>query len=405
MDLFFFNPGCEIEVAADKAVYSLPKYPAMLERDLSVLPMCFARKGDCVLISKTKDVDFLSFWRERFQCEFIGEEDRGLTAREFDFFRPWGISPRILRVGEKYKLSSIYHNSPIGRWMPEHKLLFSRATSVDFFEKLVQQDGYDSKLFPINDDLFPPQKQLFPSQKQYFPSKNELPCIAKTMDEAAEFLRARSDGAVFKAIFGSSGRGVRILKNSQMTPNLDNWLRSIIKTQGAVECEHLFDKIADFSMHYDIVDGMAKFVGVSTFATSETGAYIGSRVGRLDSVPGFDAETARRLSDLHVKVLNDSIYAKKYCGPLGIDCMVYRQGDQTKINPCIEINCRYSMGRLSMQIAELVDAEADFYVFPKNAAPFKGCRKPEFSNGKLVGGFLPLTPSDTEMFSAGVLVI
>ena len=58
MDLYFFNPGCEIEVAEGKAVYSLPKYPAMLERDLSMLPMCLAAKGDCVLATKTQDVNF-----------------------------------------------------------------------------------------------------------------------------------------------------------------------------------------------------------------------------------------------------------------------------------------------------------------------------------------------------------
>ena len=382
MDLFYFNPGCEIEVAADKAVYSLPKYPATLERDLSVLPMCLSAKGDCVLVAPSKDVDFQSFWKERFQCEFVVDGEKGLTAREFDFFKPWGISPRILRVGEKYRFSTIYHNSPVGRWQPAHRLLFSRATSVDFFRNLSQQNGYDEEFFPPN---------------------IELPCIAKTMDEAVDFLCERRGGAVFKAIFGSSGRGVRILKNSQLTPNLDNWLRSMIKAHGAVECEHLFDKVADFSMHYDILDSGARFVGVSTFYTSDTGAYIGSRVGRMDSIPYVNNLTANQLSLLHVKALEGTPYTKYYRGPLGIDCMVYREDGALKVNPCIEINCRYSMGRLAMEISDLVDGEAEFVVFSKDSPTFPIDRKPSFSNGKLVGGFLPLTPNDTEIFAAGIL--
>ena len=381
MDLYFFNPGCEIEVAANKAVYSLPKYPAMLEHDLSVLPMCFAQKGDCVLISKTDDVDFRDYWSERFQCEFVDIDDSRFSVREFDFYRPWGISPRALRLGEKYRFSAAYYNSPVGRWMPEHRLLFSRATSVDFFEEMSRQDGYDVGLLP---------------------QKNQLPCIAKTMDEAAAFLRDRRDGAVFKAIYGSSGRGVRILKNSQMTPNLDNWLRSIIKTQGAVECEHLFEKIVDFSCHYDIEDGKAKFVGVSTFSTSDTGAYIGSRVGRCAGIPRMEQLAVEKITNLHIAALNNSAYTKYYCGPLGIDCMVYREGGALKIDPCIEINCRHSMGRLAMMIEDLVGCEAEFVVFPKNTKPSVAAQEPVFSNGKLVGGYMSLTPKDTMMFSAGV---
>lgn len=383
MDLFVFNPGCEIEVAAGKAVYSLPKYPAMLERDLSTLPMCLARKGDCVLISHTQDSGFLDFWSKKIQCEFVEKGSAKLSSRQFGFYRPWGISPRILREGEKFRFSDNYNCSPVSRWNDDHKKLFSRVTSSEFFREMAADVDYNHDLFPL---------------------ESQLPVIANSIDEASEFLNNQHDGAVFKAIFGSSGRGVRILRNSLMTPNLDNWLRSMIVAHGAVECERLFDKKADFSMHYDIENGEAKFRGVSTFSTSDTGAYVGSRVGRLDCVPGFDADVTARLRDLHVKVLNHSIFARCYCGPLGIDCMVYRDGGADRINPCIEINCRYSMGRLAMQIADLVDcAEAYFYVFPKNAAPAVCCGVPEFSNGRLVGGFLPLTPCDSGMFSAGVL--
>lgn len=381
MDLFFFNPGCEIEVAVGKAVYSLPKYPAMLERDLSVLPMCFAQKGDCVLASPTEDVDFKKFWSDIFPCEFVDVNDNRLLAREFGFYKPWGISPRALRVGEKYRFSSAYHDSPVARWTVDHKKLFSRATSAEFFVKLTALPDYDENILT---------------------QKKQLPIVANTWEQAEEFFYGQSDGSVFKAVFGSSGRGVRILKNNEMTSNLENWIRSIIKTQGAITCEHLFEKVADFSMHYDIDGGRAKFVGLSTFDTSDTGAYIGSRVGRMDSIPYVNSLAVSQLSALHIAALDGLPYTNSYCGPLGVDCMVYREGGDLKVNPCIEINCRYSMGRLAMQISDLVGCEADFMVFNKNTPPVPLDKKPSFSNGKLVGGFLPLTPRDTVAFTAGI---
>lgn len=368
-------------MAAGKAVYSLPKYPALLERDLSVLPMCFAKKGDCVVISPTRDVDFLDYWKDVFGCNFLEADDKRLKINEFEFFKPWGISPRILRMAEDYRFSQIYYDSPVGRWKDAHRLLFSRETSADFFRRMSAMDGYDENVFVPLD---------------------RLPSIAKTWDEAMDFFAKSKGGAVFKAIYGSSGRGVRILKNNEMTSNLENWIRSIIKSQGAIACEHYFDKHADFSCHYDIEGGKANFVGVSTFSTSETGSYIGSRVGRCYEIPGIRELALEKIVRLHIAALENSVYTSSYCGLLGIDCMVYREDGQLKVNPCIEINCRHSMGRLAMEIEHLAGDNAEFVVFPNNAKPSVSAQKPVFSNGKLVGGYLSLTPKDTMMFSAGI---
>lgn len=381
MDLYYFNPGCEIEVAANKAVYSLPKYPVLLEHDLSALPMCFAQRGDSVLISKTKDVDFLAFWKDIFGCNFLDISDKKLNYSIFDNFKPWGISPRILKMAGKYNFSQDYLQSVVGQWHNEHRLLFSRATSAKFFDSLTSDACYDELLLT-------PKKQL--------------PRIAATWEDASAFFDSQKGGAVLKAIYGSSGRGVRILKNNVMTPNLENWIRSVVNIQGAISCEHFFDKHTDFSMHYDIKGGKAKFVGISTFNTSDTGAYVGSRVGRLECIPYFSEDVTKQLVLLHINALEKSPYCHNYIGPLGIDCMVYRCNDSLKINPCIEINCRYSMGRLAMHLTDIVATDAIFYVFPNNAKPFGTISKPIFSNGKLVGGFLPLTPNDTQMFSAGI---
>lgn len=386
-DLLFFNPGCEIEVASGLPNYSLQKHPAMLERDLSALPMFLSHPGDFV-VSGTSDSGFIDFWRERFPCTFTQFGGRDLRSAALDGYRPWGISPRSLALTKGLCFSQEYLDSPVSRFTDDHRTLFSRESSARFFSGLTVQCSYKTCLTP----------------------SDCLPHIVYSVQEAEDFflgaMQSRFHGAVFKAVYGSSGRGVRILRDCRFTDNIRQWVQSIIKSQGCVSCEYLFNKVSDFSMHYQISGGKAVFKGVSAFETAETGAYQSSLVSRLYSIPGVDFLSADELAKMHVSALEDSIYCKIYEGPLGIDCMVYRDGDALMVNPCIEINCRNSMGRLAMELSSIVDEgiRAQYHVYQKNW-PLPGMeQKPVFSNGKLISGFLPLTPNDTKMFAAGILV-
>ncbi|MCQ2251443.1 MAG: hypothetical protein MJZ66_10075 [Bacteroidales bacterium] len=387
-DLLFFNPGCEIEVASGLPNYSLQKHPAMLERDLSVLPMFLSCPGDFV-VSSTRDASFVDFWRDIYPCRFVSFADRQLRGTSLGHYRPWGISPRSLALAAGLSFSPEYQKSPVSTFTPKHKLLFSRESSASFFS------GLRLLKSPILRHTTP---------------ADCLPVIARSVEEVEQFFEAaaqsRFGGSVLKAVYGSSGRGVRILRDCRFTPNIRAWVNSVIKAQGSVECEYLFNKVCDFSMHYDIRGGKATFVGLSQFSTADTGAYLGSMVKRLDAIPGFPEAAASDLAALHTAALQNTVYTQIYEGPLGIDCMVYRDGDSILVNPCVEINCRHSMGRLAMELSCLVDenAQAQYFVYQKDR-PLPGMeQKPVFSNGKLVGGFLPLTPSDTGMFAAGILI-
>ncbi len=387
-DLFFFNPGCEIEVASGLPNYSLQKHPAMLEKDLSVLPMFLSAPGDYV-VSDTRDRGFVDFWHDRYPCTFAGWGMQALRAESFGSYRPWGISPRALHLARGLQFSGQYTQSPVSHFSDAHRKLFSRETSVDFFRRLIPNNLVTSAMTTPSADM---------------------PVVARSVDEAADFFSnaasSRFHGTVFKAVFGSSGRGVRILRACRFTPNISSWVSSCIRAHGSLECEYLFDKVSDFSMHYDIRDGKAHFVGLSSFSTADTGAYLGSLVRKLDSIPELPGFPVSGLADMHLQALNDSIYTEIYQGPLGIDCMVYRDGGSLIVNPCVEINCRNSMGRLAMELSPIVDSGrmAHYYVYQKKW-PLPGMeQRPVFSNGKLVSGFLPLTPGDTVMFAAGILI-
>lgn len=390
MDLYYFNPGCELEVAFGSPTYTLQKNPKILEHDLSTIPMCFAQKGD-IVVSDTKDEDYKQFWGLMLGVRFAPINSPEVRKAQFGKFVPWGISPRILHIISKLNFSAEYSEGCVGKWSSLHSELFSRETSAKFFQKLIEKYG--------NADLFP--------------TSSELPIVARDINEASQFFNKARDsrfhGSVFKATYGSSGRGIKIFRNNLMTENIITWTNFVLRTQGSLTCEYLFDKLEDFSMHYQIENGKARFVGVSSFSTASNGAYESSLVKRLDSIPSFDYISAKELSEMHLDILNQSIFTQIYSGPLGIDCMVYRDPESKygiKINPCIEINCRHSMGRLAMEISKIVapDCHAEYHVFQKNYPIAEYSQNAIWEDGKLIGGFLPLTPKDTQMFCAGIRV-
>ena len=386
--LRLFNPGCEIEVANGSPYFNLPKNPAILENELSVLPMYLSNNGDYILVNYLPDSEFINFWQNRFNVNFIRCDCASIyKGVAFDSFAPWGLSPRALNIAGKFDsfFSDNYRNSLVYKFLPEHKQLFNRSTSVDFFKHFILTDGNDN----------------------VYPSVNQLPIVTEDLNTAVSFFKngmQRFGGVVFKALFSSSGRGVRIFRKNELSDNILAWTNYVIKSFGGVECEPLFNKVCDFSAHFDIVNNEPIFIGFSRFSTTESGFYRSSKVGKYSNVEFFDDNVSQNFVNHLVSCLRQSVYCKYYSGPLGIDCMVYRDGNDLKINPCVEINCRNSMGRLAMQLTDLVslESDADFYVVTSSEYNQYGFQEPVFKQDKLYSGFLRLTPTNGEHFVAGV---
>ena len=51
------------------------------------------------------------------------------------------------------------------------------------------------------------------------------------------------------------------------------------------------------------------------------------------------------------------IYKRGYHGPMGVDAFIYRNGEELKLRPLVEINPRWSMGRLALAIAPKLTAK------------------------------------------------
>ncbi|MBO7142821.1 MAG: hypothetical protein J6V76_06915 [Bacteroidales bacterium] len=386
MKLRLFNPGCELEVANGSPYFQLPKHPAMIENDLSTLPMFFSGDGDYIIVNQIPDERYISFWRNYYNVNFVKSDSyNNISDISADGFSPWGISPRAWNIAEKFR--RVFPDGFRFGFGEQQKMLFNRITSSELFRLFIDK-CHDSEIYPTHD---------------------QYPFVAVNSKQAFDYFSyaaSRFGGVVFKALYGSSGRGVRIFRRNELSSNILQWTDFVIKSYGGVECEPYYNKLRDFSAHFDIVGGRPVFCGFSRFDTTDSGFYRSSKVKKFDDLEFFDKNDTLKFVRTLKYCLALSPYCSHYSGPLGVDCMIYSEPNGgLKINPCVEVNCRHSMGRLAMDIEHLVSesSEADFYFLQDAEIQKYAQNKPVMENGKLVSGFLRLTPEGSQRFAAGIL--
>jgi hypothetical protein len=161
---------------------------------------------------------------------------------------------------------------------------------------------------------------------------------------------------VIKAQFGMSGRE-RLLGSGPLTPPAEGWIRKRLTDDGLVFVEPWVERIFEVGLQFDVPrSGSPVLLGCVPLLSNASGQYRGSwfappaALATVHTIPSTAVEVcrsaARRVQDFG------------YFGPLGIDAMCYRTADgQTAWRPLQDINARWTMGRLSLGLRRLLDAE------------------------------------------------
>ena len=160
------------------------------------------------------------------------------------------------------------------------------------------------------------------------------------------------DNAWLKSPWSSSGRGI-LRKEDSSDEKITQWASAVIKKQGCVMGEKEESKVLDFASEWYVEDGITKYLGLSMFNISGRGKYDGNilcdQSDIVYKVNQVASQSVRIILDAQESMLNN-LLAKEYSGPLGIDMMVRKDGT---INPCVEINLRYTMGHAAIRAHEL----------------------------------------------------
>jgi uncharacterized ferritin-like protein (DUF455 family) len=340
--VFWFNPACEQEISFGSNKWTPPKPIADLTDDYAILMSLFAHSDDVVLVSEHPHTEHLKrFYDWGFSIpEFVEmRKINQLHLRKIESFHPWGWSPEATRVFNKIKrclLNPTY--SPPTVDTNAHSSLSSKATLPDIRKKLEIADIDSIKVSTVEE------------------CKN---AIAKTLLRTKKY-------AVIKSPFSASGRGMLRAESTTLPANASKWIQDELGRHGALTVEPWLEKKFDFSAHVDIeADGRVKFAGITRFWTDQRGQYRGHLIGRTTDDLGpeviqtwhrEDHGWAAILKSVSIKV-GEYASTLGYYGPLGVDSMVYCENSQLKIRPLLEINPRWSMGRVALALQKKITAK------------------------------------------------
>lgn len=287
MRLYVFNPENDMALANGSAGYVPPAPICKFRKDNWTLPKIWAGENDIV---------------------WDGKE----SLRDYDITEvcPWGWSRAI--VHELQKAGVRRDVMPSDEWIDNIKILSSRE-----FTAKIQQE------LKLN------------------------VAMCQTWEQVDLFVR-KYGRSVMKTLWSSSGKGLMMTDAN----NARAWMENAVSRDGAIVCEQWMDKSLDFALEFYVdKDGTVVYEGLSVFSTAATGRYLWQDCRtEHERKQLLLAKVKEEKLDMLInwwqeRLMGPDIRAFGYYGPMGIDMLVDSQG---RINPCVEINWRMTMGHVSI---------------------------------------------------------
>lgn len=344
--LWLFNPENDIALAHGTARFTPPMAAVQLARSGAALPFWLADKGDRVLCRGINDR-----WLADIQSRFGIEAEPWDGSTDLDP-SPWGWSHATRQTFADAGF-------PADRLPSDSELNTIRTLSHRRTSALVANALQPLLPFPI-----------WPAAREAF----------TTDDIAAEVAAAP---CVVKAPWSSSGRGIAFVDADTLPKQLSRFAGTI-RRQGSVMVERQARRLLDFAMLFDYAYGLCQFVGYSVFDTMSTGAYTGNYVEPqaqlLSRITAYvPADHIAQLQTALPKALTATLGAD-YCGPVGVDMLVADTHAGPMLHAVVEVNLRYTMGRVALALHQRIGRVGRFTITP----------------GTVSAEGLPLTPPGTD---------
>ena len=355
--VFVFNPFAEGYLAHGKR-FTPVKHQALLARDLANLPQFLCRADDIVLVAKRPATEFLSGIKQAGFAlpEFVelknGRIDDASVVRErkLGSLRPWAWGPDSMEL-----LESLFANvtgetrAKNERFNERIAQLYSKAWSAQFLRKVLA----NSKVQEAGAGLLC--------------AESDVGVAANTMDEAlAAIAGIRKRGhhrVVAKQALGLAGQAAIRLWEPELLESQRQWLVSALQHGRQVVIEPWLEREVDFSVQLEMGARELKVCGYTGLLNDAKGQFqanwaepnfakrVPSGVSALfELVPDISGRLHRLYAEI-ISMLEAELQEADFMGPIGIDAFVYRTASgKWRIKPIVEINPRYTMGRLTVEL-------------------------------------------------------
>ena len=379
--VFVFNPFTEGRLAEGKK-FNPAKSQAQLARDLENLPQFVCRQDDVVLTSRKPSVEFLSRIKQAsFPLpEFVEMPERGsvsrshiqsavgfnlparfpsrevaaghrpalqrLAARKLGRLRPWAWGPESFDLLQPLFASVTGEKRTAAqRFNPGLAQLYAKSWSADFLRKYLSEKSDAGWLCPEN---------------EIGVSANSVPGALA----AIASIRARGHHrVVVKQSFGVAGsNALRLFEPEILTTQL-RWMEKVCAHQRELVVEPWLDRARDFSAQLEMTAEGLKLCGFTGLVNDARGQYVANYAeshhhtrlpARVVSQFREPPDISRRLLEFYADLfarLEAELRALDFLGPVGVDAFVYRDaGGGVRLKPVVEINPRYTMGRVLVEL-------------------------------------------------------
>ncbi len=355
--VFVFNPFAEGYLAHGKR-FTPVKHQAQLARDLANLPQFLCRADDIVLVPKRPATEFLSGIKQAgFALPEFAElkngridEESSVRERKLGSLRPWAWGPDSVEL-----LEPLFANvtgetrAKNERFNDRIACLYSKAWSSQFLKKVLA----NSKVQGVGAGLLC--------------AENDIGVAANTIDEALAAIAAiRKRGhhrVVAKQALGLAGQAAIRLWEPELLESQRQWLVSALQHGRQVVIEPWLEREVDFSVQLEMGARELKVCGYTGLLNDAKGQFqanwaetnfakrVPAGVSALfEAVPDISGRLHRFYSEI-ISTLEAELRAVDFVGPIGIDAFVYKTASgERRIKPIVEINPRYTMGRLTVEL-------------------------------------------------------
>jgi uncharacterized ferritin-like protein (DUF455 family) len=413
-NVFFFNPFAEARIAHGKS-FNPTKHQAQLAQDLANLPQFLCRQDDIVLVSQKPSVEFLSGIKQAGFAlpEFVelgnflsspkGGEGRGeeanyfqiqtpspqpsprlggereknqqrdlgianLTSRKLGRLRPWAWGPDSVELFEPlFANLTGEKRTANGSFNPDIAQLYSKAWSAALLNKILNSGRAALQRSPNKEAA----QQRRPTNDSWLCTENEVGVAVNSLAEAlaaiATIRRRGHHRIVVKEVLGLAGSNAMRLFEPEILESHRRWITNAVENHRQLVVEPWLERELDFSVQLEMSDDGLKLCGYTGLINDAKGQFHGNVAapGHQKKIPANlialfpePPDIAQRLHALYADIfatLEEELRRVNYHGPVGIDAFAYRDaGEKIRLKPIVEINARYTMGRLTVELMKRV---------------------------------------------------
>ncbi len=396
--VFVFNPLVEARIAGGKG-FSPTKHQTQLVRDLANLPQFLCRQDDIVVVEQPPSVHFLSELKEAgfvlpefvaldrnagLQCGSAGvsparpaascaprhrddsapsRRSDSLLQRKLGGLRPWAWGPDSVELFQPLFANITGQQRPaVACFNDRIAALYSKAWSAEFFRKFLrcrrEEADFSSPDFP------PPHVGYI---EGWLCSEREVGVAVASLNHALDAISIiRSRGhhkVVVKESIGVAGSNALRLFEPEMTENQKRWMANVVAAGQQLVVEPWLERELDFSVQLEMTPTGLKLRGYTGLLSDGRGQFLGNwaepkferklptAVTSLLGVLPTPGNMVQRLHERIFSALEAELRVVNFIGPIGIDAFIYRTAmGERRLKPVVEINPRYTMGRLSVEL-------------------------------------------------------